>query len=493
MDNTQELDLHAQTQVRIEKFKELQSKNADPFHVTKFDVDTKSSDIHNDFDAHEGKEVAVAGRIMTKRIMGKAMFLDLQDRYGRIQSYVTSKIIDVDHYDDIKKYDIGDIVGVKGEVFKTQKGEISVRAKEVLLLSKSFQVLPEKFHGLKDVETRYRQRYIDLITNNDSREVFLKRSKILSGIRSFLDGREFLEVETPVLQQIPGGAAARPFETHFNALDLEVSLRISLELPLKRLIVGGFDRVFEMGKVFRNEGLSNRHNPEFTLLELYQAYTDFEGMMELTESLIKELHSKVNGEKMLNFFGYEIDLSKPFNRLSMIDAVKQYSGVDFNEIKDTEEAMKVAEEKGVHFEKYHKKGDILNLFFEEFAEEHLVQPTFITDYPVEISPLTKKNPNNPEFTERFELFIGCREFANAYSELNDPFDQRERFLAQEALREAGDDEANQIDEDFLLALEYGMPPTGGLGIGVDRLVMLLTECDTIRDVLLFPQMKPLEN
>ncbi len=492
MDNTQELDLHAQTQVRIEKFKELQGKNADPFHVTKFDVDTKSVDIHEKFDDYEGKDVAVAGRIMTKRIMGKAMFLDLQDRYGRIQSYVTSKIIDAELYDDIKKYDIGDIVGVKGEVFKTQKGEISVRAKEVLLLSKSFQVLPEKFHGLKDVETRYRQRYIDLITNSDSREVFLKRSKILSGIRDFLSGREFLEVETPVLQQIPGGAAARPFETHFNALDLDVSLRISLELPLKRLIVGGFDRVFEMGKVFRNEGLSNRHNPEFTLLELYQAYTDFEGMMELTESLIKELHSKVNGEKMLNFFGYEIDLSKPFNRLSMIDAVKQYSGVDFNEIKTTEEAMKIAEEKGVHFEKYHKKGDILNLFFEEFAEEHLVQPTFITDYPVEISPLTKKNPNNPDFTERFELFIGCREFANAYSELNDPFDQRERFLAQEALREAGDDEANQIDEDFLLALEYGMPPTGGLGIGVDRLVMLLTECDTIRDVLLFPQMKPLD-
>ncbi|MFV0518976.1 MAG: lysine--tRNA ligase [Lachnospirales bacterium] len=492
MENIQELDFNEQNLIRIEKFKELQSKNADPFQQTKFDIDTKSVDIHDFFEKFEGKDVAIAGRIMTKRIMGKASFIDLQDRYGRIQSYVTNKIIAEDLYEEIMKYDIGDILGVKGEVFKTQKGEISVRAKEVVLLAKSFHALPEKFHGLRDVETRYRQRYIDLITNVDSRKVFVKRTKILSGIRSFLDNREFMEVETPVLQQIPGGAAARPFDTHHNALDMDVSLRISLELPLKRLIVGGFERVFEMGKVFRNEGLSTRHNPEFTLLELYQAYTDFEGMMELTESLIKELHQKVNGEKTLKFFEHEIDLGKPFNRLSMTEAVKQYAGVDFDQIKDTDEAKKIANDKGVHFENYHKKGDILSLFFEEFAEEHLVQPTFITDYPVEISPLTKKNPNKEGFTERFELFIGCREFANAYSELNDPFDQRERFLSQEALREAGDDEANQIDEDFLLALEYGMPPTGGLGIGIDRLVMLLTESDNIRDVLFFPTMKPLE-
>ncbi len=492
MDNIQELDFNEQNLIRIEKFKDLQNRDKDPFHQTKFDVDTKSMDIHEKFEEFEGKIVSIAGRIMTRRIMGKASFIDLQDRYGRIQSYVTNKVIDEELYEDIMKYDIGDIVGVKGEVFKTQKGEISVRASEVTLLTKSFHVLPEKFHGLRDVETRYRQRYIDLITNKDSREVFVKRTKILSGVRSFLNNREFIEVETPVLQQIPGGASARPFNTHHNALDQDLSLRISLELPLKRLIVGGLERVFELGKVFRNEGLSTRHNPEFTLLELYQAYTDYEGMMELTESLIKELHQKVNGEKTLQFFEYEIDLSKPFNRLTMTDAVKMYSGVDFNEIKDTEEAKKIANEKGVHFEPYHKKGDILNLFFEEFAEEHLVQPTFITEYPVEISPLTKKSPTKPDFTERFELFIGCREFANAYSELNDPFDQRERFLAQEALREAGDDEANKIDEDFLLALEYGMPPTGGLGIGIDRLVMLLTESDNIRDVLFFPTMKPVE-
>ncbi|MFV0440688.1 MAG: lysine--tRNA ligase [Lachnospirales bacterium] len=493
MENTQDIDLNEQNLIRIDKFKELQEKGKDPFCETKFDVDTASTDIHDDFEKYEDTVVSLAGRIMTKRIMGKASFLDLQDRYGRIQSYVTSKILDETLYDEIKKYDIGDIVGIKGEVFRTKKGEISVRAKEVVLLSKSFHVLPEKFHGLKDVETKYRQRYIDLITNTESRDVFVKRTKILAGVRNFLGNREFMEVETPVLQQIPGGAAAKPFDTHHNALNMDVSLRISLELPLKRLIVGGFERVFEMGKVFRNEGLSTRHNPEFTLLELYQAYTDYEGMMELTESLFKELHQKVNGDKTLQFFEHEIDLSKPFNRMTMCEAVKKYSGIDFKEIKDTQEAKKIADEKGVHYEKYHKKGDILSLFFEDFAEEHLVQPTFITEYPVEISPLTKKDPQNSEYTERFELFIGCREFANAYSELNDPFDQKERFLAQEELREAGDEEANEIDEDFLLALEYGMPPTGGLGIGIDRLVMLLTESSSIRDVLLFPTMKPVES
>lgn len=493
VNNVEEIDVNELIKVRIDKFKTLQEAGKDPFVEVKYDVDTHSSDIQNDFEKYEGKEVAIAGRIMTKRVMGKASFVDIQDREGRIQSYVTKNIIDEELYEDFKKYDIGDIVGIKGVVFKTQKGEISVKAHEVKLLSKSFQILPEKYHGLKDTEARYRQRYLDLIMSTESKDSFRKRSEIIKAIRTFLDGRDFMEVETPVLQQIPGGAAARPFDTHHNALDLDLHLRISLELPLKRLIVGGMERVYEMGKVFRNEGVSNRHNPEFTLMELYQAYTDYKGMMELTESLFKTVNKQVNDSNIVTFFEHEIDLdeNKPFTRMTMVEAVKQYAGVDFSEVTTLEQAKEIAKTKDIAVEAHHGKGDILNLLFERYAEEHLIQPTFVMDYPVEISPLTKKMPSNPEYTERFELFIAGREFANAYSELNDPFDQRERFAHQESLREAGDEEANQIDEDFLLALEYGMPPTGGLGIGIDRLVMLLTSKSNIRDVLLFPTMKPL--
>jgi len=428
---------------------------------------------------------------MSKRIMGKASFCNIQDRNGLMQSYVSKNDIGEEDYAAFKKYDIGDIIGIKGFVFKTKTGEISVHAKEVVLLSKSLQVLPEKFHGLKDQELRYRQRYVDLIVNPESRDTFIKRSKIITEIRRFLDAKGFLEVETPVLQTIPGGASARPFITHHNTLDIDMYCRIALELPLKRLIVGGFERVYEIGRVFRNEGISVRHNPEFTLMELYQAYTDYKGMMDITEEMFRTVAQNVLGTTKITYGGYDLDLGQPFARITMTDAVKQFTGVDFDQVKDTEEAKKIAAEKGVEFEERHVKGDILNLFFEEFVEKNLIQPTFIIDYPVEISPLTKRKPDKPEFTERFELFIVGREYGNAYSELNDPIDQRARFEYQEYLRENGDDEANMIDEDFLTALEYGMPPTGGLGVGIDRFVMLLTESVSIRDVILFPTMKPL--
>ncbi len=483
-------ELNELLQIRRDKLGDLQEKGKDPFHITKFDTTHRSQAIIDGFETLEGEEVAIAGRIMTKRDMGKASFCHLSDRDGQIQVYVRKDQVGDEAYDDFKHYDLGDIVGIKGLVFKTQKGEISVKAKEVVLLSKSLQILPEKYHGLKDTDTRYRQRYLDLIVNPEVKDAFFKRSQIIREIRSFLDGREFLEVETPVLLSIPGGAAARPFDTHHNALDLPMHLRISLELPLKRLIVGGFERVYEMGRVFRNEGLSIRHNPEFTLLELYQAYTDYYGMMEITESLIRTVAEKVLGTTKVNYDGIEIDLGKPFEKLTMVDAIKKYADIDFNEIKTDEEAHALAKEKHVEVEKHFKKGEIINAFFEAFAEEHLVQPTFIMDHPVEISPLAKRKPEDPAYTERFELFITRREFANAFSELNDPIDQRSRFEYQEELKAAGDEEANSIDEDFLTALEYGMPPTGGLGIGIDRLVMLLTDSYSIRDVLLFPTMKP---
>ncbi|HIT72215.1 MAG TPA: lysine--tRNA ligase [Candidatus Fimicola cottocaccae] len=478
--------------IRREKLEKLQAEGKDPFQIVKYDVTKHSDEIRANFEELEGKEVSIAGRLMSKRIMGKASFCNIQDRNGNMQSYVSRNDIGDENYADFKKYDIGDIVGIKGTVFKTKTGEISVHATEVTLLSKSLQILPEKYHGLKDQEIRYRQRYTDLIVNPEVKDTFLKRSAIIKEIRKFLDDRGFLEVETPVLQTIPGGAAARPFITHHNTLDIDMYLRIALELPLKRLIVGGFERVYEIGRVFRNEGMSIRHNPEFTEIELYQAYTDYKGMMELTESLFKTVAQNVLGKTTVNYGGHEIDLGKDFERLTMVDAVKKFAGVDFDEIPDTEAAKKIADEKHVEYEKHHTKGDILNLFFEEFVEENLIQPTFIMDYPVEISPLTKRKPDKPEFTERFELFIVGREYGNAYSELNDPIDQRKRFEHQEELRAAGDDEANMIDEDFMTALEYGMPPTGGLGIGVDRMVMLLTESVSIRDVLLFPTMKPLQ-
>ena len=478
--------------IRREKLEKLQAEGKDPFQIVKYDVTKHSDEIRENFEELEGKEVSIAGRLMSKRIMGKASFCNIQDRNGNMQSYVSRNDIGDENYADFKKYDIGDIVGIKGTVFKTKTGEISVHATEVTLLSKSLQILPEKYHGLKDQEIRYRQRYTDLIVNPEVKDTFLKRSAIIKEIRKFLDDRGFLEVETPVLQTIPGGAAARPFITHHNTLDIDMYLRIALELPLKRLIVGGFERVYEIGRVFRNEGMSIRHNPEFTEIELYQAYTDYKGMMELTESLFKTVAQNVLGKTTVNYGGHEIDLGKDFERLTMVDAVKKFAGVDFDEIPDTEAAKKIADEKHVEYEKHHTKGDILNLFFEEFVEENLIQPTFIMDYPVEISPLTKRKPDKPEFTERFELFIVGREYGNAYSELNDPIDQRKRFEHQEELRAAGDDEANMIDEDFMTALEYGMPPTGGLGIGVDRMVMLLTESVSIRDVLLFPTMKPLQ-
>lgn len=486
---TQE-ELNQLLQIRRDKLKDLQEKKQDPFEITKFDVTNNSEEILENFENFEEKEVVIAGRIMTKRIMGKASFCHIQDQQGQIQAYVRRDGIGEEPYADFKHYDIGDIIGIKGIVFRTKKGEISVKASEVTLLSKSLQILPEKYHGLKDTDTRYRQRYLDLIVNPEVKDTFVKRSKIIKEIRSFLDNIHFLEVETPVLLSIPGGASARPFDTHHNALDIPMHLRISLELPLKRLIVGGFDRVYEIGRVFRNEGLSVRHNPEFTLLELYQAYTDYYGMMDITENLIRTVAQNVLGTTVVNYDGVEIDLGKPFERLTMLDAVKKYANVDFNEIKTDEEARELAKKHDVHIEPHFKRGEIINVFFEEFAEDNLVQPTFIMDHPVEISPLAKRKPEDPAYTERFELFITKREFANAFSELNDPIDQRSRFDYQELLREAGDEEANKIDEDFLTALEYGMPPTGGLGIGIDRLVMLLTDSYSIRDVLLFPTMKP---
>ena len=485
-------ELSEQNRIRREKLAQMQEAGKDPFQIVKYDVTHHSDEIRANFDALENKDVCIAGRLMSKRIMGKASFCNIQDRNGLMQSYVSKNDIGEEDYAAFKKYDIGDIIGIKGFVFKTKTGEISVHAKEVVLLSKSLQVLPEKFHGLKDQELRYRQRYVDLIVNPESRDTFIKRSKIITEIRRFLDAKGFSEVETPVLQTIPGGASARPFITHHNTLDIDMYCRIALELPLKRLIVGGFERVYEIGRVFRNEGISVRHNPEFTLMELYQAYTDYKGMMDITEEMFRTVAQNVLGTTKITYGGYDLDLGQPFARITMTDAVKQFTGVDFDQVKDTEEAKKIAAEKGVEFEERHVKGDILNLFFEEFVEKNLIQPTFIIDYPVEISPLTKRKPDKPEFTERFELFIVGREYGNAYSELNDPIDQRARFEYQEYLRENGDDEANMIDEDFLTALEYGMPPTGGLGVGIDRFVMLLTESVSIRDVILFPTMKPLD-
>lgn len=489
--NTQEQDINQLLKVRREKLATLQENGKDPFLITKYDVTHHSAEIKEGFDALEGQNVSIAGRVMSKRVMGKASFCNVQDIQGNIQSYVARDSIGEEPYGDFKKYDVGDIVGIKGEVFKTKTGEISIHAAEVTLLSKSLQILPEKYHGLVNTDIRYRQRYTDLIMNEEVKDTFIKRSLIISSIRRYLDGQGFLEVETPMLVSNAGGAAARPFETHYNALDEDVKLRISLELYLKRLIVGGMERVYEIGRVFRNEGLDTRHNPEFTLMELYQAYTDYNGMMDLTENMFRHVAKEVCGTTTITYGGVEIDLGSPFKRVTMIDAVKEYTGVDFDEIKDTEEAKKIADEKGVHYEARHKKGDILSLFFEEFVEEHLVQPTFVMDHPVEISPLTKRKPDKPDYVERFELFITGREMCNAYSELNDPIDQRARFAAQEEAFAAGDEEANHTDEDFLNALEIGMPPTGGIGYGIDRLVMLLTDSPAIRDVLLFPTMKSL--
>ena len=487
--NQTEQDLNHVLKARRDKLAELQAAGKDPFQITKYDVTAHSMEIKDHYDQWEEKEVSIAGRMMFKRVMGKASFCNLQDLQGRIQVYVARDSVGEDAYKEFKKLDIGDIVGVKGTVFTTKTGEISVHASEFTLLSKSLQVLPEKFHGLTDTDLRYRQRYVDLIMNEDVKDTFIKRSKILAAIRKYLGGEGFMEVETPMLVSNAGGAAARPFETHFNALDEDLKLRISLELYLKRLIVGGLERVYEIGRVFRNEGLDTRHNPEFTLMELYQAYTDYHGMMDLTENLYRFVAQEVLGTTKIVYNGVEMDLGKPFERITMLDAVKKYSGVDFNEIHTLEEARAAAKEKHVEFEERHKKGDILNLFFEAFVEEHLIQPTFVMDHPVEISPLTKKKPENPEYTERFEFFMNGWEMANAYSELNDPIDQRERFKAQDALADAGDEEANHTDEDFLNALEIGMPPTGGIGYGIDRLVMLLTDSQAIRDVLLFPTMK----
>lgn len=478
--------------IRREKLKELQENGDDPFQKTNYSVTAHALDVVEQFDSLEGKEVSLAGRLMSKRGMGKASFCDLQDQTGRVQCYVKLDEVGEDSYAGFKKWDIGDLFGVTGEVFKTHRGEISIKAKSLTLLSKSLRPLPEKWHGLKDTDMRYRQRYLDLIVNPEVRDTFVKRSRILTEIRHFLDGRDFLEVETPVLHTQAGGAAARPFETHHNALDLDMFMRIALELHLKRLIVGGFERVYEIGRVFRNEGTDTKHNPEFTLLELYQAYTDIEGMMEITEEMIRTVAQKVLGKTKISYGGVDIDLGAPFKRIRMADAVKEYSGVDFAEIKDIEAARKVADEHHLEYEQRHKVGDILNLFFDEYVEENLVQPTFITDYPVEISPLAKRKPGEENLVERFELFIVGREHANAFSELNDPIDQRKRFEQQMELRKQGDEEACEIDEDFLAALEYGMPPTGGMGIGIDRLVMLLTGQESIRDVLLFPTMKPIK-
>ena len=486
---TQEQDLNQLLKVRREKLADLQENGKDPFQITKFDVTHHSMEVKNAFDELEGKTVTLAGRMMSKRVMGKASFCSIQDLQGSIQSYVARDNVGEESYKEFKKMDIGDLVGITGEVFKTKTGEISIHATEVTLLSKSLKPLPEKFHGLTNTDLRYRQRYVDLIMNADVKETFIKRSKILASIRNYLNGQGFLEVETPMLVANAGGAAARPFETDFNALDEDFKLRISLELYLKRLIVGGMERVYEIGRVFRNEGLDTRHNPEFTLMELYQAYTDYHGMMDLTENLYRHVAQEVLGTTKIVYNGIEMDLGKPFERITMVDAVKKYAGVDFNEIHTLKEARAVAKEHHVEYEERHKKGDILNLFFEEFVEEHLLQPTFVMDHPIEISPLTKKKPENPEYVERFEFFMNGWEMANAYSELNDPIDQRERFKAQEELLAQGDEEANTTDEDFMNALEIGMPPTGGIGFGIDRMVMLLTDSAAIRDVLLFPTMK----
>ena len=491
--NAKEQDIHQLLKVRREKLSELQTEGRDPFQITKYDQTAHSADIKDHYAEYDGKEVSIAGRIMSKRVMGKASFCNVQDLKGNIQCYVCRDDLGEDSYKDFKRMDIGDIVGIKGFVFTTKMGEISVHAHSVTLLSKSLQILPEKYHGLTNTDTRYRQRYVDLIMNEDVKKTFVMRSKIISCIRRYLDDLGFLEVETPMLVANAGGAAARPFETHYNALDEDVKLRISLELYLKRLIVGGMERVYEIGRVFRNEGLDTRHNPEFTLMELYQAYTDYQGMMDLTEDMFRHIAKQICGSTTIPYADVEIDLGKPFERLTMIDAIKKYTGIDFNEITTTDEAKKLADEKGVHYEDRHVRGDIINLFFEEFVEEHLIQPTFITDHPIEISPLTKKKPGHPEQVERFELYIYAREMCNAYSELNDPIDQRERFKAQEAALAAGDDEANTTDEDFMNALEIGMPPTGGIGYGIDRLVMLFTNSPAIRDVLLFPTMKSLDS
>ena len=489
--NQADTDLNHVLKARRDKLAELQTAGKDPFQITKYDVTAHSMDIKDSYEQWEGKEAAIAGRMMFKRVMGKASFCNVQDLKGSIQVYVARDSVGEESYKDFKKMDIGDIVGVKGTAFTTKTGEISIHATEVTLLSKSLQVLPEKFHGLTDTDMRYRQRYVDLIMNAEVKDTFIKRSRILAAIRKYLGGEGFMEVETPMLVSNAGGAAARPFETHFNALDEDLKLRISLELYLKRLIVGGLERVYEIGRVFRNEGLDTRHNPEFTLMELYQAYTDYNGMMDLTEKLYRFVAQEVLGTTTITYKGVEMDLGRPFARITMVDAVKKYAGVDFDQIHTLEEARAVAKEKGVEFEGRHKKGDILNLFFEEFAEEHLVQPTFVLDHPVEISPLTKKKPGNPDYVERFEFFMNGWEMANAYSEINDPIDQRERFRAQEELLAQGDEEANHTDEDFLNALEVGMPPTGGIGFGIDRMVMLLTDSPAIRDVLLFPTMKSL--
>ena len=488
-----EAELTEVLRVRREKLAQLVEDGKDPFQITKFDVTHHSAEIKDDFDALEGKEVVVAGRMMSKRVMGKASFCNVQDLKGGIQCYVARDAVGEDSYKDFKKFDIGDIIGVRGEVFKTKTGEISIHASAVTLLSKSLQVLPEKFHGLTNTDMRYRQRYVDLIVNPEVKDTFVKRSKIIKEIRNFLDGRGFMEVETPMLVSNAGGAAARPFETHYNALNEDVKLRISLELYLKRLIVGGLEKVYEIGRVFRNEGVDTRHNPEFTLMELYQAYTDYYGMMELTENMFRYLAEKVCGSAVITYNGVEIDLSKPFARLTMNDAIKKYAGIDFDEVKTDEEAKALAKEHHIEYEERHTKGDIINLFFEEYCEKELIQPTFIMDHPLAISPLTKKKPSDPTKVERFELFINTWEMCNAYSELNDPIDQRERFAAQDAAFAAGDEEANHTDEDFLNALEYGMPPTGGIGYGIDRLVMLLTDSPAIRDVLLFPTMKSLND
>ena len=490
--NGQEQDLNHLLKVRREKLKELQDSGRDPFKITKYDVTAHTADIKDNYEEWEGREVTIAGRLMSKRVMGKASFCNIQDLKGNIQAYVARDSVGEEEYKDFKKLDIGDLVGVEGTAFTTKTGEKSIHATKVVLLAKSLQILPEKFHGLTNTDIRYRQRYVDLIMNPEVRDTFIKRSQILKEIRNFLDGRGFMEVETPMLVANAGGAAARPFETHYNALDEDVKLRISLELYLKRLIVGGLERVYEIGRMFRNEGVDTRHNPEFTLMELYQAYTDYEGMMELTESMFRYLAEKVCGSAVISYNGTVIDMEKPFRRMTMIDAIKEYAGVDFSTVTSDEEAKALADQHHVEYEARHKRGDIINLFFEEFCEEHMIQPTFVMDHPIEISPLTKKKPDQPELVERFELFIYGREMCNAYSELNDPIDQRERFAAQEEAFAAGDEEANHTDEDFLNALEIGMPPTGGIGYGIDRLVMLLTDSQAIRDVLLFPTMKSLD-
>ena len=493
VNNNQAQDLSELLQIRRDKLADLQRRGKDPFKITKYDVSHHSEEVKKAVAELEGKTVSVAGRMMSKRVMGKASFCHVQDLQGNIQIYVARDMIGEEAYADFKKFDIGDIIGVKGEVFVTKTGETSIRASEVVLLSKSLQILPEKYHGLTNVDLRYRQRYTDLIMNPDVKDTFIKRSKMISCIRRYLDAQGFIEVETPMLVANAGGAAARPFETHYNALDEDVRLRISLELYLKRLIVGGLERVYEIGRVFRNEGVDTRHNPEFTLMELYQAYTDYHGMMDLTENMFRYLAQEVCGSTVITYGENEIDLGKPFERLTMIDAVKRYAGVDFDAVPDTEAAKKLADERGIAYEARHQKGDILNMFFEEYCEDKLIQPTFIMDHPVDVSPLTKRKPDKPDYVERFELFVNGWEMCNAYSELNDPIDQRERFKAQDAAAAAGDEEANHTDEDFLNALEYGMPPTGGIGYGIDRLVMLLTDSPAIRDVLLFPTMKPLKD